>query len=133
LNTFKERISLIYVLNDVLYHATNTYKDTKSYFPSAILQYLPALIKSIQAAPNAHFESLDKVSRIWSDKNYFTEDEYSQIFGERPNQSKESTHAQKESEPLVLPNTLGNEGDPHYLLPVSCMVEVMVCSLSLVI
>jgi len=98
-----------------------------------MVQYLPALVKSIQAAPNARFESLDRVSNIWYDKNYFTEDEYSQIFGERPKQSTQAAKTQSESKPLGLPSTLGNEGVPHYLLPVSCMVEVMVCSLSVVI
>src|SRR5947207_10146391 len=88
LSTFKERLSLLYVLNDVLFHATNTFRDTNAFVPSATIQYLSALVKSAQSAPNARSETLDTVLTLWSDKHYFSDDEFAHI-GDKP--VKEST------------------------------------------
>jgi hypothetical protein len=125
LRIFKERLSLLYVLNDVLYHATNTFSDTKAFVPSATIQYLSALVKSVHSAPNASNETLDKVLKLWSNKQYFSNDEFAQI-SDKP--VKESSRIENEPErtPLVKPSMLGTNGDPHWLLPVSCMLEVMV-------
>src|SRR5437762_13744850 len=126
LTTFKARLSLLYVLNDVFFHATNTFRDTNAFVPSATIQYLSALVKSAQSAPNARSETLDKVLKLWSDKRYFSDDEFAQI-GDKPVKGSTSMGNEPERKPLVKPSILGMKDDPHWLLPVSCMLEVMVC------
>lgn len=125
LSIFKERLSLLYVLNDVLFHSINTFKDAKAFVVSATMQYLPALVKSVQSAPNATAETTDKLLKLWSDRHFFTDDEFSQI---RDNLVKRIAPTENEPEraPLVKPPTLGTNGDPYWLLPVSCMLQVMV-------
>src|SRR5208282_2150069 len=112
LTTFKGRLSLLYVLNDVLFHATNTFSDTRAFVPSATIQYLSALVKSAQSAPNARDKTIDKVLKLWADKHYFSDDEFAQI-NDKP--VKESSRMENESErtPLVKPSALGTNGDPH--------------------
>ena len=119
LSTFKERLSLLYVLNDVLFHATNTFRDTNAFVPSATIQYLSALVKSAQSAPNARSETLDTVLTLWSDKHYFSDDEFAQI-GDKP--VKESTinyqsvyDKKEQMERLLMSHGL----DPKYYLHVS--------------
>lgn len=126
LPTFKARLSLLYVINDVLFHATNAYGDTKTIVPSATIQYLPALLKSVQSAPNPRPETINKLFKLWSEKRYFSDEEFARIL----NKPQESVTVEKEAErkPLVKPTTLGTNGDPHWLLPVSCVLEVMVQS-----
>jgi CID domain len=123
LPTFKERLALVYVMNDVLHHATTTLSDTKAFVASAATQYLPNLLKSTQSADDARLDKVTKVLKLWTEKAYFNDDELSQIM-EKPI----TTTAEKpvESKPLVQPSMLGRAGDPHWLLPVSCMLEVMV-------
>lgn len=110
-------------MNDVLYHATRTLQDTKAFVPSATTQYLPCLIKSTQSAQDARTDKVNKVLKLWTEKGYFNEEELSRII-EKP----VTTASEKpvESKPLVKPSMLGRSGDPHWLLPVSCMLEVMV-------
>ena len=132
LATFKERLSLVYVLNDVLYHATNTSRDTKAFVASAAVQHLPALVRSVKSAPNYRVGPLDRVLGLWSEKRYFSDEEFAQIAGEQIKQTIAQPEIKEpERIPLVKPEMLGSDGDPHWLLPVSCMVEVMVLRLSL--
>jgi hypothetical protein len=117
-------------MNDVLFHATNTFREQKGYVVSAALQYLPALVKSIRSAPEASAEPLDKVIKLWSEQKYFSTEEFVQIT-EVPLKEEKSVQQQEEKKVerkrlLVKPSMLGNMGDPHWLLPVSCMLEVMV-------
>jgi CID domain len=117
----------LYVINDVLYHATNTFRDSKSFVASAMVQYLPALVNSVRSAPSARTETLDKVLKLWSEKQYFSTDELARITGEPVKEiTTEIEEKQPERKPLVKPKMLGVNGDPHWLLPVSCMLEVMV-------
>ena len=125
LPTFKARLSLLYVLNDVLFHSANTFRDTTTFLSSATMQYLPALLKSVQSAPNSRPETIEKVLKIWSEKNYFSDEEFSKIF-DKPRESTTITENEAARKPLVKPTILGTNGDPHWLLPVSCMLEVMV-------
>ena len=116
-------------MNDVLFHATNTFHATKAYVSSAALQYLPALVKTIRSAPEAQSEPLDKVIELWSEKKYFTPEEFGQITEEPLREEKSVEQEDKVArKPLVKPAMLGNMGDPHWLLPVSCMLEVVVLS-----
>jgi len=110
-------------MNDVLFHATRTLQDTKAFVPSATTQYLPGLIKSTQSADDARTDKLNKVFKLWMEKAYFSEEELSQIT-QNPITAAPETPA--ESKPLEKPALLGRTGDPHWLLPVSCMLEVMV-------
>lgn len=132
LATFKERLSLVYVLNDVLYHATNTFHDMKAFVASATVQHLPALVRSVKSAPNYRVGPLDKVLGLWSEKRYFSDEEFVLIAGEQVKQTiVQPEMKEPERIPLVKPEMLGTDGDPHWLLPVSCMVEVMVSRPSL--
>jgi len=116
-------------MNDVLFHATNTFRETKAYVSSAALQYLPALVKTIRSAPEAQSDPLDKVIALWSEKKYFTPEEFGQITEEPLREEKSVEQEDKVTrKPLVKPAMLGNMGDPHWLLPVSCMLEVVVLS-----
>jgi hypothetical protein len=118
---------MLYIMNDVLYHATNTYSDTKSFVASASLPYLPALVKSVRAAANAQTEPIDTLLKLWSEKKYFNNEDFGQIVGERAKETKEEFQIREnERQPLVKPSILGTTGDPHWLLPVSCMLEVIV-------
>lgn len=114
-------------MNDVLFHSTNTFSETKDYVPSAALQYLPALVKTIRSAQDAQNEPLRKVIKLWSEKNYFTPEEFKQITEEPFTEEISMAEENKlERTPLIKPSMLGNLGDPHWLLPVSCMLEVVV-------
>ena len=114
-------------MNDVLYHATNTYSDTKSFVVSASLPYLPTLVKSARAALNARTDPIETLLKLWSEKKYFGDDDFAQIVGERPKETKEEFKKREDDrKPLVKPSLLGTKGDPHWLLPVSCMLEVIV-------
>ena len=123
LPTFKERLALVYVMNDVLHHATRTLHGTKAFVPSATTQYLPNLLKSTQAAEDARADKVMKVLKLWTEKAYFNDDELSQVM-EKPITT--TTGKSAKSKPLVKPSMLGRPGDPPWLLPVSCMLEVMV-------
>ena len=70
-------------------------------------------------------ETLDKVLKLWSDKHYFSDDEFAQI-NDKPVKESSRMENEPERKPLVKPSMLGTNGDPHWLLPVSCMLEVMV-------
>jgi CID domain len=114
-------------MNDVLFHSTNTFPETKDYVPSAALQYLPALVKTIRSAQDAQNEPLKKVIKLWSEKNYFTSEGFKQITEEPFTEEISIAEEDKlERTPLIKPSILGNLGDPHWLLPVSCMLEVVV-------
>jgi hypothetical protein len=63
------------------------------------------------------------VLKLWREKAYFNDDELSQIM-EKPVTT--TTEKPVESKPLVPPSMLGRAGDPHWILPVACMLEVMV-------
>jgi hypothetical protein len=127
LSTFNERISLLYVLNDVLFHSTNTMRETKSFMPSSMVQFLPAIVLSVQTAPDAAGDPLDKLFKLWAEKRYFSHDEYLQVTGRS---AKEMTAPSGQVEliqkDLVKPASLGTKGDSHWLLPVSCMLEAVV-------
>jgi CID domain len=110
-------------MNDVLHHATTTLSDTKAFVASAATQYLPNLLKSTQSANDARSDKVTKVLKLWTEKAYFNDDELSQIM-EKPIAT--TTEKPVESKPLVQPSMLGRAGDTHWLLPVSCMLEVMV-------
>jgi CID domain len=110
-------------MNDVLHHATRTLHDTKAFVPSASTQYLSNLLKSTQSAEGARADKVTKVLKLWTDKAYFSDDELAQI-AEKPLAA--TTEKPVESKPLVKPSMLGRAGDPHWLLPVSCMLEAMV-------
>jgi uncharacterized protein YfkK (UPF0435 family) len=115
------------VVNDVLFHSANTFRETKEYVASAALQYLPALVKTIRSARDAQVEPLRKVIQLWSEKNYFSVEEFKQIAEEPLTEDKPREEEDKmERKPLIKPSMLGNLGDPHWLLPVSCMLEVVV-------
>lgn len=127
LPTFKERLALLYVLNDIIFHAVNTYRDTKSFIPSATTQYLTPLLNSVKSAPNTRSEPIDKLLKLWSEKRYFTEEEYSKITGLPMKATTASiSEDQPKRKPLVKPAMLGMSGDPYWLLPVSCMLEIIV-------
>jgi hypothetical protein len=127
LPTFTERLSLLYILNDILYHATNTFRDTKAFVASATVQFIPALLKTIYSAPQPRIDLVDKILKLWSEKRYFTDDEYTRIRGEKVKQtSTEEAESQPKRNTLVKPTMLGTDGDPHWLLPVSCMLEAIV-------
>ena len=118
---------MLYVINDVLFHATNTYSDTKAFVASASLPYLPALVTSLRSAPNARSETIDTLLKLWSEKKYFNNEDFAQIVGERAKETKEEFQKREdERTPLVKPSVLGTSGDPHWLLPVSCMLDVVV-------
>jgi len=106
-----------------LFHATRTLQGTKAFVPSATTRYLPGLIKSTQSAEDARTDKLNKVFKLWMEKAYFSDEELSQII---QNPITEATERSAESKPLEKPVILGRTGDPHWLLPVSCMLEVMV-------
>jgi hypothetical protein len=127
LPTFTERLSLLYILNDILYHATNTFRDTKAFVASATVQFIPILLKTIYSAPQPRIDLVDKVLKLWSEKRYFTDDEFTRIRGEegKPT-STEEVESQPKRNTLVKPTMLGTDGDPHWLLPVSCMLEAIV-------
>lgn len=110
-------------MNDVLHHATTTLSNTTAFVPSAATQYLPSLLKSTRSAEDARSDRVTKVLKLWTEKAYFNDDELSQIM-EKPITT--TTEKPVESKPLVQPSMLGRAGDPHWLLPVSCMLEVMV-------
>jgi len=132
LSTFRERLSLLYVLNDVLHHSTNTFRDTKAFIASATVPYLPALVNSVKSAPNYRAEPIDKVLKLWFEKRYFSDEEFAQVTGEQVKRVVTEVQVKEpERKPLVKPARLGTTGDPHWLLPVSCMVEVMVVKLCL--
>lgn len=115
------------MINDVLFHSANTFRETKEYVASAALQYLPALVKTIRSAPDAQAGPLRKVIKLWSEKNYFSAEEFKQITEEPLTEDKPREEEDKvERKPLMKPSMLGNLGDPHWLLPVSCMLEVVV-------
>lgn len=128
LTTFKARLSLLYVVNDVLFHVTNTFREEKSYVAPATLQYLPVMVKAVRSAPDAHVDPLNKVLRLWKDNRYFSDDEIARMmYGEAKEQRVETReNDQAGRKPIVKPETLGTNGDAHWLLPVSCMLEVMV-------
>jgi CID domain len=127
LPTFKERISLLYVLNDVLFHSVNTFQQTKSFVAPSIVAFLPAIIKSVQSAADARVDSLDKLFQLWAENKYFSEEEYIQVTGQPAKEIPvETTPKEPERKKLVKPTSLGTHGDPHWLLPVSCMLETMV-------
>jgi hypothetical protein len=129
LPTFTERLSVLYVLNDVLFHATNTFRDTKAFVASAAVQFIPALLKAIHSAPHPRMDLVEKVLKLWSEKHYFTDGEFTWIRGEKVKQtSTEEAETQPERNTLIKPSMLGTDGDPHWLLPVSCMLEAMVIS-----
>src|SRR5271154_4750772 len=118
---------MLYIMNDVLYHTTNTYSNTKSFVASASLPYLPALVKSVRAAANAQTEPTDILLKLWSEKKYFNNEDFGQIVGERAKETKaEFQKREDERKPLVKPSILGTSGDPHWLIPTSCMLEVIV-------
>jgi len=118
---------MLYVINDVLFHATNTYSDTKAFVASASLPYLPALVTSLRSAPNARSETIDTLLKLWSEKKYFNNEDFAQIVGERAKETKEEFQKREdERRPLVKPSVLGTSGDSHWLLPVSCMLDVVV-------
>jgi hypothetical protein len=91
------------------------------------MQYLPTLIKSVESAPQARPEPIEKLLKLWSDKHYFSDEEFSRI-SDRPKEITTSTITEEVRAPIVKPTMLGATGDPHWLLPVSCMLEVMVRS-----
>jgi hypothetical protein len=129
LPTFTERLSLLYVLNDVLFHATNTFRDTKAFVASATVQFIPPLLKAIYSAPHPRIDLMDKVMKLWSEKRYFTDDEFTRIRGDKVKPiPTEEAETQPERNALVKPTILGTDGDPHWLLPVSCMLEAIVIS-----
>lgn len=129
LPTFTQRLSLLYVLNDVLFHAKTTFRGSKEFVGPATVQFIPVLLKWIHSAPNARIDVVEKVMKLWSDKNYFTDEEFAQIRGEEfIRASTEEVETVEERNVLVKPTMLGTSGDPHWLLPVSCMLEVMVLS-----
>lgn len=118
---------MLYIMNDVLFHATNTYSDTKDFVASASLPYLPVLVTSLRSAPSARTETIDALLKLWSEKKYFSNKDFAQIVGERAKETKEEFQRREdERKPLVKPSMLGTSGDPHWLLPVSCMLEVIV-------
>ena len=129
LQTFKERLALLYVLNDVLYHATNTFRQSKSFIPSATVQYLTPLLNSVKSASSARSEPIDKLLRLWSEEKYFTDEEYAQVTGLPPKTGVSTGKVEVEQKQLVKPAMLGVPGDPHWLLPVSCMLDVVVLSI----
>jgi hypothetical protein len=128
LTTFRARLSLLYVVNDVLFHAANTFREEGAYVAPATLQYLHVMIKVARSAPDARVDPLHKVLKLWKDKSYFSDDEIAQIMGEevREERTESRENDRIERKPIVKPATLGVNGDPHWLLPVSCMLEVMV-------
>jgi len=118
---------MLYIINDVLYHATNTYSEAKSFVASASLAYLPTLLKSTRAAPNAQTEPMETLLKLWSENKYFSNEDFAQIVGERAKETKEEFQKREdERKPLVKPSMLGTNGDPHWLLPTSCMLQVVV-------
>jgi hypothetical protein len=125
--TFTQRLSLLYVLNDVLFHAKNTFRGTKEFVAPATVQFIPTLLKRIHSATNAHLDAVEKVMRLWSDKGYFTAEEFAQIGGEEIQPPTEESGT-VERDVRIKPTMLGTSGDPHWLLPVSCMLEVVVVS-----
>jgi hypothetical protein len=129
LPTFKERMSLLYVLNDVLFHSVNTFQETRSFVASSTIAFLPAIVKSAQSATDARVDSVDKLFQLWAANKYFSEEEYIKVTGQHVKDTPtEATPKEQEPErrELVKPKSLGKRGDPHWLLPVSCMLETMV-------
>jgi hypothetical protein len=125
LSTFKARLVLLYVLNDVFLHATTT-ETTLNIAPSTV-SFLPAMVRSVQSAPDAQVEPVNALFKIWAEKSYFSDEEYTQITGQPPKKMKEDVSpTELERKTLVKPASLGTKGDPHWLLPVSCMLETMV-------
>ena len=110
-----------------MFHASNTFRETKGFVASATVPYLAALLKSVRSSPNAQMDLVDKVLKIWAEKQYFSDEDFAQFKGDHMKQSP-MTSKMKETErkPLVKPGMLGVNGDPHWLLPVSCMLEAMV-------
>jgi CID domain len=114
-------------MNDVLYHAANTFRETKAFIASAAVQYLTVLVRSVKAAPNAYNEPLDKIIKLWSEHSYFSPEELATVAGEHlKSTSIDARQKETERPPLQKPRMLGTTGDPHWLLPVSCMLQVIV-------
>jgi CID domain len=120
LPTFKERITLLYVLNDVFFHASSTYDDTKRFMIPATTKYLGPLLASVKSVPAADTKQLDTLLRLWQEKKYFPPDVFTTITGGNLFSSPAKPTR------LQRPGTLGNINDPYYLLPVSCMLEAIV-------
>jgi hypothetical protein len=122
LPTFKERLALLYVLNDVYFHASNTYGETKRFIPSASSQFLTSLFSSVKSAPNAQPKQMDRLLRLWAEKQYFSSEVFATIAGV----NMPVASVPEERPQIHKPAILGCVGDPYYLLPVSCMIEVIV-------
>jgi hypothetical protein len=123
--TFKERIALLYVLNDVFFHATTTYGDSKCFMMPATTQYLPSLVLSVKSAPEADPKQVDKLLRLWDEKHYFPSDVFITITGG----TSSSSNIPAQRTPIQKPKSIGHIADPYYLLPVSCMLKVVVLPL----
>jgi hypothetical protein len=70
---------------------------------------------------------METLLKLWSEKKYFSKEDLAQILGEPAKETQEEFQKREdERKPIFMPSMLGTSRDPHWLLPVSCMLEVIV-------
>lgn len=111
------KLHILYDLNDILYHVI--FKIGSPIFKDSIQPFLPDLVLNAWESVN-YRNRLDKLIRIWIDKNYYT-----QSFLQSLNDKSTITHLKgvqnEATKQPAEPTYLGIYGSKYHDLPVSSM------------
>ncbi|GAO49195.1 hypothetical protein SAICODRAFT_18207 [Saitoella complicata NRRL Y-17804] len=140
-DTFKERLSILYLVNDILHH----YKQTSR--PELTSAFQPSLLPLLRSAHYAHLgsdsttadEEKSKVTNlleIWTRKEYLPT---VALIGLKagllvpPKELAATTKPRPSSTPsctVYKPTMHGNSSDPYFLQPVSCLLQAHIPGVS---
>ncbi|KAK4159012.1 hypothetical protein QBC43DRAFT_328022 [Cladorrhinum sp. PSN259] len=135
----RRRLHLLYVLNDMLYHAKYRNRDTD--FAQKLEPALPALIRSAASFRNSpkHIRKIQDLIALWEENQYFSPGHIRDLNAaiETPaSEDQDSKDAQVDnstdtvaraakSEPFLLPAMHGDPSIPWYDLPAGNWLSVM--------
>ncbi|KAK4467012.1 hypothetical protein QBC42DRAFT_257453 [Cladorrhinum samala] len=135
----RRRLHLLYVLNDILYHAK--FRDNAAGFAQKLEPALPALVRSAVSFKNCpkHIRKVQDLVRLWEENHYFGQAFIRELLGaieapspegEDPKDAKADTSADAvaraaRNEPFTLPGMHGDPSTPWYDLPAANWLSVM--------
>lgn len=135
----RRRLHLLYVLNDILYHAK--FRNHAAGFAQKLEPALPALVRSIVSFKNCpkHIRKVQDLVRLWEENHYFSQGFIRELLaaieapspdGDDPKDAQADTSANAvaraaRNEPFTLPGMHGDPSTPWYDLPAANWLSVM--------
>ncbi|QSL64974.1 hypothetical protein MERGE_002278 [Pneumocystis wakefieldiae] len=127
ITTFSQRLYVLYLVNDILFHSLNNNNiDISQEMKSSLL----ALLRSAYYAPEAEKDKIDDLLNLWGEKKYFTEitmkaTRAGLMVPLAQTSSKSNSSNTPKNYDYIKPFQHGRQGASYWELPAACMIPLL--------